>query len=252
MSTFDPSSSRRPLPDGLPSLAPGAHDADAGEACVMEYVSLLAGEDWSDRPDCTHPLLAHEARTVNDELDDRDRHLLVPLVGRLFGTTDVSAAVTARLRLRQAQAAVLLLEPSARARVAALTERAEAAVVSPEEAPEAPGEALDAVRPLVRSALEGEAAGPHARVHRRVTRMAAVTLAGDVDPVEAWPLAALAAAHAVAASGECRADCGDTAAHARLRVRELAGLLDEYDAATGRQARRLTGAEYRELADFVG
>ena len=80
-------SSEPRTPDALPSLAAGAHDADAGQACVMEYVSLLAGEEWSDRPDCTHPLLAHEARTVNDELADRDRHLLVPLVGRLFGAT---------------------------------------------------------------------------------------------------------------------------------------------------------------------
>ncbi len=37
------------LPEGLPTLTAGAHDADAGEACVMEYVSVLAGEPWSDQ-----------------------------------------------------------------------------------------------------------------------------------------------------------------------------------------------------------
>ena len=51
-------------PDFLPTLSSGSHDAEQGEACVMEYVSMLAGEEWSDRPECTHPLLAHEARTA--------------------------------------------------------------------------------------------------------------------------------------------------------------------------------------------
>ncbi|MFI5425708.1 hypothetical protein [Aeromicrobium sp. UC242_57] len=86
-------------PDFLPTLSAGSHDAEHGEACVMEYVSLLAGEEWSDRPECTHELLAHEARTVNDLLRDSDRSRLVPLIGRLFGTTDDSPALRARLRI---------------------------------------------------------------------------------------------------------------------------------------------------------
>ncbi|GAA1897560.1 hypothetical protein [Lapillicoccus jejuensis] len=244
--------STSPVPSGLPSLAAGAHDPGDGQACVMEYVSLLGGEDWSDRPDCTHPLLAHEARTVNDELDDRDRPLLVPLVGRLFGTTDPSPAVTARLRLRQARSATLLLEPSSRPRVTPLLERAERALADGHE--EGREEALAFVRPLAGSLLGAEGLGRHDRVHRRTVRMSLVALSGDTDAVglEAWPLAALAAAHAVAASGECRADCGDTASHARLRVRELAALLDEYDAATGRPTRRLTPDEFAALAELVG
>lgn len=240
------------LPSGLPSLAAGAHDPGDGEACVMEYVALLAGEDWSDRPDCTHPLLAHEARTVNDELDDRDRPLLVPLVGRLFGTTDPSPVVTARLRLRQARSAVLLLEPTARVRVAPVLSRAEEAVEHGDADSQAA--AWERVRPLAGALLASDHLDRHARVHRRSVRMAAVALtAGDVSVgIEAWPLAALVAAHAVAASGECRADCGDTSLHARLRVRELAALLDEYDAATGRRARRLSHQEFAALADLVG
>ena len=89
-------------PDYLPSLSAGAHDADDGEACVMEYVSLLAGEAWSDRPECTHPLLAHEVRMLND-----------------------GPALTARLRLRQVAAVLRLLDPSVRVRVAAVVARAE-------------------------------------------------------------------------------------------------------------------------------
>jgi hypothetical protein len=75
------------VPDGLPTLASGAHQPGEGKACVMEYVSLLAGEDWTDLPECTHPLLAVMAQTVNDWTEDDDERAtkLVPLIGRLFG-----------------------------------------------------------------------------------------------------------------------------------------------------------------------
>jgi hypothetical protein len=75
------------VPDGLPTLASGAHQPGEGKACVMEYISLLAGEDWTDLPECTHPLLAVMAQTVNDWIkDDSERAAaLVPLIGRLFG-----------------------------------------------------------------------------------------------------------------------------------------------------------------------
>jgi hypothetical protein len=36
----------------------------------MEYVSVLAGERFGDRPRCTHPALALLARMVNDETLD--------------------------------------------------------------------------------------------------------------------------------------------------------------------------------------
>ena len=75
------------IPNTLPTLSAGAHRPDEGNACLMEYVSLLAGEEWSDSPSCTHPALSKAAQIVNDRLSDDDRHLLVPLIGRLFGTT---------------------------------------------------------------------------------------------------------------------------------------------------------------------
>ena len=74
--------------DGLPTLSAGAHEPGDGKACVMEYVALLAGESWTDSPACTHPVLARAAQRVNDGLPDDERHLLVPLIGRLFGTAE--------------------------------------------------------------------------------------------------------------------------------------------------------------------
>jgi hypothetical protein len=76
------------IPDGLPTLSAGDHGPDEGQACVMEYVALLNGEAWTDNPSCTHPLLAALAQLVNDRCTDEERGpLLVPLIGRLFGTT---------------------------------------------------------------------------------------------------------------------------------------------------------------------
>ena len=70
------------------TLSKGAHAPGDGEASLMEHVSLLAGEEWSDHPACTHPVLASVARDVNDRLPDDERQVLVPLIGRLFGTSD--------------------------------------------------------------------------------------------------------------------------------------------------------------------
>ena len=75
------------IPNSLPTLSAGPHEPGSGKACVMEYVSLLAGESWSDTPQCTYHPLARAAQIVNDYLDDSHRNLLVPLIGRLFGTT---------------------------------------------------------------------------------------------------------------------------------------------------------------------
>lgn len=75
-----------PVPDALPTLAAGKHEAGQGQACVMEYVSILAGESFSDHPSCTDPVLAAAARSVNDWMTDDGRSMLVPLIGRLFGT----------------------------------------------------------------------------------------------------------------------------------------------------------------------
>lgn len=73
------------IPDSLPVLGPGAHRRRSDGGCFMEWASLLAGERWSDHPRCTHPLLAHLARTVNDTVDDAARQRLVPLIPAVIG-----------------------------------------------------------------------------------------------------------------------------------------------------------------------
>lgn len=235
------------LRHSLPSLTAGAHDADSGEACVMEYVSVLAGEPWSDRPECTHPILAHEARTANDLLDDADRPRLVPLVGRLFGTSDDSAELRARLRLTQARQVLRLVAASDRASVWTVTERAEAALRRPSVLDESDevAEALALAQSLpVRT---GDLDPRHVDHHAAASRVMVFALEPELGAAEAWALTALVAAHRLAA-GECRADCGSERSRGLRMVRDLGELLDTYDEVTGRDAAPVADVDARRLA----
>lgn len=70
---------------GRPALQVGAHlSADDG-VCLMELVAVAAGERWGDRPACTHPLLGHVARRVNDAISDDGRSALSSLIPALVG-----------------------------------------------------------------------------------------------------------------------------------------------------------------------
>jgi hypothetical protein len=81
----------RSVPDGLPQLSAGAHLAPEDGACLMEYVSVLAGTAFNDHPSCTDPTLATVARLVNDASTDAGRPLLAtfaPLLAETGSTPD--------------------------------------------------------------------------------------------------------------------------------------------------------------------
>lgn len=84
-------------PEGLPTLSAGAHKKGSGEACIMEYVSLLSGDEWTDTPSCTNYIMARAAQKVNDDLPDSRRHLLIPMIGRLFGSSESSIEISVAL-----------------------------------------------------------------------------------------------------------------------------------------------------------
>ena len=42
---------------GTLQLKAGNHRPDSGEACLLEAVSFVAGEPWSDRPQCVSQVL---------------------------------------------------------------------------------------------------------------------------------------------------------------------------------------------------
>ena len=69
------------------SLKHGSHQPDS-QFCVMEAVAFVAGEPWSDHPQCACPIISSFLRNWNDRLPsdaERDR-LLKHFVPRLVGT----------------------------------------------------------------------------------------------------------------------------------------------------------------------
>lgn len=74
-------------PELVPLLTRGKHRRPKRGACLMEYVSFLAGERWTDHPACTHRLLGTLARLVNDNTSDFERQQLAVLAPSLIGLT---------------------------------------------------------------------------------------------------------------------------------------------------------------------
>ena len=80
------------LPDRLAevmaaNLAQGAHAESSRRMCVMEAVAYVAGEPWTDSPQCACPIISAFLRAWNDALPDSERNtLLKDLIPRLVGT----------------------------------------------------------------------------------------------------------------------------------------------------------------------
>jgi len=72
----------------------------------MEFASYLAGERWSDHPDCTDPVLASLARGVNDNVSDARRDELVVQIPRVIGLRGDDSVVGLVVALRAAIAAL--------------------------------------------------------------------------------------------------------------------------------------------------
>ncbi|MCI0686172.1 MAG: hypothetical protein L0Y54_02880 [Sporichthyaceae bacterium] len=93
-------------PDLFPVLSRGKHRNPRKGACLMELVSYLAGERWSDHPGCTHPLLAELARNVNDFSSDDNRAALAELAPEVIGLTSDDLRLDALIALRAASLAL--------------------------------------------------------------------------------------------------------------------------------------------------
>ena len=91
-----PEPPRRGTLAGPPYLTADAHLTPEDGTCLMEAVSAAAGLRWSDSPPCTHPLLAHLARLVNDAMSDSARQQLGGLVPDLVTASADDSATTAR------------------------------------------------------------------------------------------------------------------------------------------------------------
>jgi hypothetical protein len=67
-------------------LDKGSHKPGA-QMCAMEAAAYIAGEPWSDYPECVCPVIATFMRSWNDALPDAERTtLLLPLIAKTIGT----------------------------------------------------------------------------------------------------------------------------------------------------------------------
>ena len=93
---------RSNIPAVMPRLTPGAHRSPRRGACFMEFASYLAGERWSDHPDCTDPVLAALARGVNDNVSDARRDDLLLEIPRVIGLRGDDSVIGLVVALRAA------------------------------------------------------------------------------------------------------------------------------------------------------
>ncbi|MEO8261609.1 MAG: hypothetical protein ABI566_03480 [Pseudolysinimonas sp.] len=90
------------IPTLMPRLSAGSHRSPRAGACFMEFASYLAGERWSDHPECTDPVLAALARGVNDGVGDARRDELVQLIPRVIGLRGDDSVIGLVVALRAA------------------------------------------------------------------------------------------------------------------------------------------------------
>jgi hypothetical protein len=71
---------------GTLRLAHGGHDSPRDGVCVVELASLLAGERFSDRPDCVDRVIGGYLRSLNDRVSHAERQRLLPYAERAVGS----------------------------------------------------------------------------------------------------------------------------------------------------------------------
>lgn len=115
-------------------LDPGNHDDPGTGRCLMEHVSILAGEPFRAWPRCTHPAVAALAAQINDRCSPTGREALLGRAEALARADSDDPALTWRLVALTAEATLALRpgEPAAARRLAraARYRRAWRAVVS--------------------------------------------------------------------------------------------------------------------------
>ncbi len=194
------------------SLAKGSHPGANHAACAMEAVSYIAGEPWSDHPECASPVITSFLVSWNDAMNDDDRQMLKPYIPRLVGTRTSKKDEETR--------AWMLTDWLAREyapawlRLAGLTDHAEL---------------LESLAPLTTAAAARENQ-PTLDAARAAAWAAAGDAGGDAAWAAAWAAAGDAAwAAAWAAAGDAARDAAWAAAGAAAWAAAGAAAGDAFD-----------------------
>ena len=177
-------------------LSVGKHKGPEEGMCVMEMVSFLAGDEWSDMPQCACPILSGFCQRINDRFGQEQRDELQTLVPMLIGTRSPEHE-KARADIL-AWGAVRKFAPFY-FRKAGLIEWADRLAGFQGSLRDARGLLLEARK----------AADAYAAAYAYAAADAAAAAAADADAADAYAAAAYAAA---AAAADAAADAADAAA----------------------------------------
>jgi hypothetical protein len=198
-------------------LRSGAHTSPSDGVSLMEAVSALAGEPWSNRPSCTSPVIAAYARSLNDWLPDDARQRLKVYIPRLVGTA--APDLELRRAFACADAAVRVFAPLAFVAAGLVEEAAKLGALAPVDRESAARSAAESAASLaacsaaslaawsaaesMRSAADSaRLAARSARSASSAARSAAVESARSAESAQA---AARSAARAVESAPEAAA-----------------------------------------------
>jgi hypothetical protein len=95
------------VPDFLPVLSHGSHGYPTEGACVMEMVSFLAGERFSDDPECVNYIIKAQAISINDLVSDDNRNQIALMIPRFMNTQDLNDNLEFTKEAREARVAFL-------------------------------------------------------------------------------------------------------------------------------------------------
>ena len=139
-------------------LRSGAHTSASDGVSLMEAVSALAGEPWSNSPSCTSPVIAAYARSLNDWLADDARQRLKAYIPRLVGTAEPDLEL--RRAFACADAAVRVFAPLAFKAAGLVEEAAKLGALAPvdRESAESARSAAESAESAARSAAAESAA----------------------------------------------------------------------------------------------
>lgn len=194
----------------------GASPADGG--CILQVVSWIHNEGWTDDPPCVHPVIRRLAIVANDNLPDGERQKLLDLIPRMMGTASDDHVLSVRLAITCAKVVLPIFEEK-----------------KPDN--ERPRKAIQAAEAWCECPCEA-----HARQARNAAHAANAAGAYAADAAAAYnaDAAAYSAAHAAHAAANATA-AAYSAAHATALAGAflydlLTAVLDEYDLRTGRGA----------------
>jgi len=210
------------------TLNEGSHGDPSEGCCLLEAVSMFAGESFGDRPECVCRVLAAFGRWWNDGLpNDEAREQLRQYIPRLVGTK-ATPAIESQRAMMAVDWMLRVYTPTWLDRLPALRMHAAALRAHPEIVDTA---GLISVLPIAVAARKDAAAA------RAAARAAAGAAAEDAAWAAAWAAARAAARAAAEAAAEdaawaaARAAARDAARAAARDAAMAAAMAAAWDAA---------------------